>query len=226
MRCRRLLTGAALLLGPLAAAADPAAPAASAACAGLAMPRPILRLEVRPSLDPPVDRSLGVLALSTKARALSSAHARFGRVVGLTVARFPVEIVALQVRTVARDGVLCAAPAEVVMTLASIQEVWVVKSAIRAPCWDQAILDHELQHVAFNNEAVQATADRLGTLLTLLAEAPVAVQDARSAPALMAKTIRALIPAASDPAFAAARLKHAGIDTRQAYEKVRIACGL
>lgn len=220
---RRHALLASILAAGLSSAADAADPCATP-------PAEPSRVTVRalPTTRPPVDRSLTVLELTRRARDLGNVHARRGRVLGLTTAEFRFTVPRLSVESVAAGSHgACLRPAEIAVELEATQKVYVVRAQGALPCWDAAILEHELQHVGFNNEAVARTAELLKPRLDALAEGSgTPGTDAEAAGRALVEAVQRLVREAAREALAEAATRHASIDTPRAYTQVQRRCGL
>jgi hypothetical protein len=201
--------------------------ATTAACPTVDLPSPSIEIAIETEDDPPIDRSLTVLELTRHAREVRSGHSGRGRVAGLTTAEFPFTIDALRVAAVPHGDRLCAAPVELRIRLVVRQKVYVVRSSQPDPCWSEAILEHEMLHVSFNNEAVHAIAETLGPALDALLQAPpLDTSDLEKATQRLQERVQALVRNAAQSAFAEARRRHAEIDHPGAYDRVRHRCGI
>jgi hypothetical protein len=202
--------------------AVPAVARAEPACRPAA-DEPAITVRVKPTRSPPVDRSLNVVQLTYRARELGNAHARRGRVLGLTESQFRFGVPRLRVE--GGPGP-CLRPAEIVVELEAVQRVWVVRSSSPNPCWDEAILEHELEHVRFNNEAIARAAALLEPQLAAIGAGAIPGHDAQGAARAFADRVQAAVKAVTREALAEAARRHASIDTPQAYNAVRKRCGV
>ena len=96
---------------------------------------------------PSFDRSMNVVQLSTRARQRRVTTLRAGRVSGLTEAEFGFDILGL--RTLVRQGpnFVCALPSRIHLRLKAVQTVLLSNSIWHDPCFEKAIIEHELEHV-------------------------------------------------------------------------------
>jgi nucleotide-binding universal stress UspA family protein len=196
-------------------------------CSGLTLPEPTIRVRAQETPDPPVDRTLNVVELTQQAQKAGSTHGQATRVVGLTTVEFRFTIETLRVAGIPKGNRICAVPIEIDIELAALQSVFVVAASHANPCWDAAILEHEMQHVAFNNAAVRRAAATLDPEVQKLGRAdPVAAKSLEEASQRYAKRIDRLVKAASKSALGEARKMHKSIDTPRAYIAVRRRCGV
>jgi hypothetical protein len=192
-------------------------------CRGAALPAPEIAVRGIGTAEPPIDRTHNVNDLTRRAREAGSAHGSLSRVLGLTTSRFEVVVQALSLRSLPQDGGICAAPAEIRIDLRVDQEVFVVHAEKAHPCWDRRILEHEMQHVRFNNEAVTEAAKDLETRLRRNAR-PRHYPDLEAAGESVKNDLQAQLSAATEKALAKARRNHARIDRPQTYVDVQREC--
>lgn len=180
-------------------------------CAPASLPEPAIEIDEVPTAKPPIDRSFNTQQLTYLARQLGSQHSRAGRVLGLTKVQFSYRVGPLRFLPATVGPTVCLYPARIQVQLQSRQEVLVVRTSDAGSCWDKAILEHEMQHVGYNNEAIAAAAGRLRQRLTGLA-APVEGRSTKQAAQELAQEIGATVAQALTESVDAARIHHAELD--------------
>lgn len=207
-------------------AAPDAPPDSPPGCNVQLLPRPTIEIDARPTLKPPIDRSLNALQLTYVARQLGSQHSRAGRVLGLTKVRFSYRVGPIRFAAASMDGgTLCLHPSDIKLQLQAAQEVLIVKTSDAGSCWDAAILEHEMQHVGYNNQAVRQAASVLPPRLRAVFGI-VHGNDTRKQAQVLAKRIGDIVAQALTEAVDAARTHHAELDApgNQNGNRLRARC--
>lgn len=230
MKARNIIavTGKALVAASLGAALPGAAGTRPAgAAAGCAAPPQAAFVAVElVAPEVKVDRALSRREL---AKEYGHGHAAGSIVFGLTAGRVKSELAVHSLTQQRADGVFCGWPARLAATVAYDGPIAVhlVRDLRPGSCQHEAVLDHEMEHVAVFREALPVyEAELTKALEAALADGrfPVTGRDRGKVQAETGKRFEAAFEGAVAAAEAERHRRNARLDTPQSYQRTRDRC--